>query len=267
MKLSKHSLALLLLTSASASQAALITNPNDVRTWQGATVGTFAQLYYGSNTLANRQLVVDNHLLDDGIFDTSTGIEANLIKCIGCSGSAGYSTDSTGTGSYGYGIGGDVIVGGSHIDNLWVQTGNGVGNAVWDLGTSASKAAIFNTIDHGPLPLEAIESTVYLSNDMVNWTQAVTERVWLEGFKSNTGILWDGFTYSVGTANNSAFRYASIIWGGAGALQADGDNEINGVMAIGNDFHPITTAPEPSALVLLTLGLMGIAFRTKTSKK
>jgi len=80
------------------------------------------------------------------------------------------------------------------------------------------------------MPLEAIESTVYLSNDLVTWTAAVVQRVWLEGFMPNLGIQWDGFVYAVGTGTSATFRYASIIHGGPGALQSDGDNEINGIM-------------------------------------
>ena len=103
-----------------------------------------------------------------------------------------------------------------------MQTSGVIGETVWDLGFQASKAAVFNTIDHGPIPQEAIESTVYLSNDQINWIQAVTERVWLEGFVANTDVLWDGFTYAVGTGTGQTFRYASIIHGGPGALISDG---------------------------------------------
>ncbi len=59
--------------------------------------------------------------------------------------------------------------------------------------------ANFNTIDHGPLTDEAIESTVYLSNDRQSCTQAVVQQVWLKGFQEKLGINWDGFTYTVGS--------------------------------------------------------------------
>ena len=108
------------------------------------------------------------------------------------------------------------------IDNLWFQTDGVVGQTVFDLGGQAQKAAVFNSIDHGPLPQEAIESTVYLSNDLSTWTQAIVERVWLEGFMPNTGILWDGFVYAVGTGTSQTFRYASVIHGDPGALINDG---------------------------------------------
>ena len=184
------------LLAVQSATVPLVTDPDDVRSWQGATVGTFATLYYGSNTLANRQLVVTNQLLDDGIFSTAGYVGATMIQAIGVQ-STGTSLDTTGTGSLGYvapcsGCSG-ALDAGSGIDAHWVQTDNVVGHSIWDLGFQATKAAVFNTIDHGPLPQEAIESTVYLSNDMTTWTQAVVERVWLEGFMPITGIQWDGF--------------------------------------------------------------------------
>ena len=172
--------AILGVFTTSTIMAALITDPNDPRSWQGATVGTFADLYYGSNTAANRQLVVDNQLLDDDIFDPTGFSAATLIS--GGGGCLGTSHDSTGTGSYSYTCNGvSAAANGNAIDNLWFQTNGVVGQTVFDLGFQATKAAIFNSIDHGPLPQEAIESTVYLSNDQVTWTQAEVERVWLEG--------------------------------------------------------------------------------------
>ncbi|MBL8491946.1 MAG: PEP-CTERM sorting domain-containing protein [Rhodocyclaceae bacterium] len=262
--------ALVLVSLAQAASAALVTDPNDGRTWQGASVGTFASLFYGSNTLANRQLVIDKGLLDDGVFNTAGFTAAPLIACDGCqtgagANAAGRSNDLTGTGSfdYTYPSDRDRTYAGSNIDQYWLQTGSGVGGAVWDLGPGASTAIIFNTIDHGPLPQEAIESTVYLSDDRITWTQAVTQRVWLEGFMSNTGIKWDGFTYAVGTGTSRTFRYASIIWGGPGALIADGDNEINGVMGASVTYHPPVPEPETYAMMLAGLGVLGAVARRR----
>jgi hypothetical protein len=247
--------AVLSVFTTSAAMAALVTDPNDPRNWQGATVGTFAQLFYGSNTLANRQLVVDNQLLDDGLFDFSGSTGAAMIAGAG---STGRSLDTTGTGSFAYtGSSATPAQAGSQIDDLWVQTSNVIGANIWDLGAPSTKAAIFNTIDHGPLPQEAIEATVYLSNDQSIWTEAVTERVWLEGYETILGIKWDGFTYAVGTGTEETFRYASIIWGGPGALISDGDNEINGVLGLDSDFRPPGEVPVPAAVWLFGTALLG----------
>lgn len=260
------------MAAASWAHAALVVDPNDARSWQGATVGTFAQLYYGADTLANRQLVVANKLLDDGVFDPTGYTESSLVRSVGqYSGQGGgVSFDLTGTGGYDYSCCGEASTrfeAANHIDNQWMQTSGVVGETVWDLGFQATKAAVFNTIDHGPLPLEAIESTVYLSNDMVTWRQAQVERVWLEGFNANTGIQWDGFVYAVGTGTTDTFRYASVIWGGPGALQADGDNEINGILGTTSDFRPPVPEPSASALMLAGLGGLGAALRRRRSRR
>lgn len=258
------------LLFSTAAHAVLVTDPDDARSWQGANVGTFAQLYYGSNTLANRQLVVTNQLLDDGVFNSAGFLTGTLIHSVGqYSGQGGgTSLDTTGTGSYAYtccGAAATRFAAANAIDNQWMQTSGVVGQTVWDLGFDATKAAVFNTIDHGPIPQEAIESTVYLSNggagDPTTWTwvQAVTERVWLEGFMTNTGILWDGFAYAVGTGTASTFRYASVIWGGPGALISDGDNEINGIMGLRSDFTANPGLPEPATGLLLAAGLAAAA--------
>lgn len=125
------------------------------------------------------------------------------------------------------------------------------------LGAARTGGEAVQTIEIG-----AARDTAALGNALgdfnkVTWTTAKVERVWLEGFKPNTGILWDGFVYAVGTGTSDTFRYASITWGGPGALQADGDNEINGILGTQADFT--AQVPEPSSALMAVLGLCGIA--------
>ena len=267
------------------ANAVLITDPNDPRTFLGASVGTFAQHFFGADTPANRQMVVDSQLLDDGVFNPTGFVTGQLVAtpwALGTGGSAshnaglsrGQSTDLTGTGGFGFVInnGLSVFQAANGIDNLWFQSSDTPGDTVFDLGFQATKAAVFNTVDHGPLPQEVIESTVYLSNDQINWTQAVVERIWLEGFQPNLGIEWDGYVFAVGTGTNSTFRFASTTWGGPGALIADGDDEMNGIMGLGGNFEPQPTnpnngVPEPlsATLGLLGVGVLGASVRRRRS--
>lgn len=277
------------LLLAQTASATLLANPDDARSWQGATVGTFAQLYYGADNAATRSQVVADQLLDDSYFDATGYTGATLVRHNGRDPATfayryGFSIDQPNVdnglfqGGFNYSLTRDYEYGDSSfaansIDQYWIQTDNVIGNTIFDMGFGASKAAIFNSIDHGPLPQEAIESTVYLSNDRINWTQAVTERVWLEGFYSDTSVVWDGFVYAVGTGTDATFRYASIIWGGPGALQSDGDNEINGVLGFRSYADLIQTTstpvsspvsePETYAMLLAGLGLLGFAARRR----
>lgn len=260
------------LTLSGIAASAPLTDPNDPRSWQGATVETFRALY-GYPT---RQAVIDDQLLDDGVFPTCINLatfpgpgaapcgafqacmnHATLITnpinapVQGCS---GYSYDP---GSWGYTCGNadfaTYAARGSCLDMWWLQDGgvNDIpGGNVWDLGGPSNQVAVFPIIDHGPLPHEAIEYTVYLSNNPAatsagvdgntHWVMANIDRVYLEGW--HNGWIADGFTTVWRLPGGQTFRYVNVVSGGPTALISDGDDEIDTVLGLTFEGEPVCPA-------------------------
>lgn len=252
------------LLCSSTAFAAPVTDPNDGRIWQGATVGTFATLLHGANNATTRQQVITNGTLDDAPFPTcvANGFpgptsapcgthtacqnHATLVQnarsyVTGCS---GYSNNPN---TYGYSCGGATFSTfqdrANCLDMWWIQdTGVGFdasGN-IWDLGGPSNQVAVFPIVDHGPLPQETMEYTVYLSNDPnasatgtdgnTQWVFASLDKVYLEGWV--TPWIADGFTTVWRLPGGQTFRYVLVVSGGIGSLINDGDNEIDTVLGL-----------------------------------
>lgn len=253
-----------LLLLASPAWAAPITDPNDPRTWQGASLETFRVLL----GFATRQDLVNAQLLDDGAFPHTASYAAtftlpaspcgshpaNLASSPyigGIQGCSGYSYDP---GSYAYICGGaslsDYAERARCLDMWFIQDlGNGdiTSGNVWDLGAPSNQAAVFPIVDHGPLPQEAIEYTAYLSNNPnatvigsdgnTEWVLAQLDKVYLEGWISSW--IADGFTTVWRLPGGQAFRYVNVVAGGPGALYNDGDDEIDTVIGLTSGGQPV----------------------------
>lgn len=260
-------------------QGTPITDPDDARSWQGATVGTFALLIHGSDTLANRQLIIDAGLLDDGLWIDPAGFSlGSYVK--GGNGLGGTPNPNV-LGFDGSTVDGTFAGNANARDFFWVQdTGNtttfspGVTGGrpshgiVFDLGGQANQAVVFVQVDHGPLPGEVLENTAWLSNNPnaadAGWTQALLSTIYLEGWSPNLSHIADGFAVVYKLPTDATFQYVSVTHGGPGAILRDGDNEID---AVGGLTAQGQGVPEPLSIVLLGMGLLGLGFsrRRKTS--
>ena len=148
------------------------------------------------------------------------------------------------------------------IDGVW--GGNPANGLQFDLGGQANKVVVFPSIDHGPLPAEALEHTVYLSNDQTTWTRARLETAYMEGW--TTSAIADGWVGVYSGAPSTTWRYASVTHGGASsAVYADGDTEIDAVGGL-TEHGTGVQVPEPVTALLLGAGFAGLALVRRFKK-
>lgn len=225
----------------------------------GATVQTFIDLGIDPATTC----------IENGLWTDPSGfVLGSYVK--GAEG-YGYGYDPTSLGAYN---GAGSSAGNANgRDFYWVQDNGNAGTfngayggapsqgIVWDLGGQANQLAVFVFVDHGPVPGEVLENTAWLSNDPNagdgGWTQASLVHVYGAGWSADPNVA-DGFVavYQLPTA--ATFRYASVTWGGPGAITRDGDNEIDAVGGLTITGGGVLT-PEPSSFVLMGLGATALA--------
>lgn len=122
---------------------------------------------------------------------------------------------------------------GDAVDFHWVYDEDSSANPavasplVWDFGVDeVERVRMFPSIDHDPVPGEALEATVYSSNSAAGpWVAARLRRVYTPGW--NPG--WVADDYVSEWRLRSSARYVAVKWGGPGAVLADGDAEIDAV--------------------------------------
>lgn len=262
-----HCFCISVLLLSPGALAAPITDPADPRAWQGASLETFRSLL----GLATLQDVVDANLLDDGAFPHTASYATTFSLPGAACGSAplgitspayignveGCSGFSYDPGSYAYNCGNvslaEYAQRGSCLDMWWLQD-NGDGDIttgnIWDLGAPSNQVAVFPIVDHGPMPQEAIEYSVYLSNNPyattigtdgnIEWVYAKLDKVYLEGWHS--GWIADGFTTVWRLPDAQTFRYVNVISGGPGSMHHDGDDEIDTVIGLTFEGTPVCSS-------------------------
>jgi len=257
---------LLAFLGGTAHALPCLTNNSDVvgNPVFGATVGTFVGL--GINPAVT---CIENGLWSD---------PANFSLGSYVKGADGFGTgvDNTVLGSYDGA--GSLAANANARDHAWVQdtspnanpkgtVGSGPSQGIiWDLGGQANQAAIFVFVDHGPVPGEVLENTVWLSNDPNaadgGWTQADLVHVYGAGWSPDPNVS-DGFAVVYQLAGGATFRYVSVTWGGPGAIVRDGDNEIDAVGGLTQGGTGVGSVPEPSSVLLLITAIAGIGFKIR----
>ena len=176
-------------------------DPNYTTEFQGASAKTFADLGFSVGTGPGQLHVSIGTFTDPAglIFGTALG-----------TGNLSASGQTTGLLSYAYSVTATSPASVNARDYAWGQnygantTTNPALDTPWngtvfDLGGPANKAVVFPVIDHGPLPSEALEYTVYLtdspfSTNLADWHLATLAEVYLQGWQPDSVALADGFT-------------------------------------------------------------------------
>lgn len=188
--------------------------------------------------------------------------------------SQGYTYDPVGLGYNGATTG---VGNGNARDYYWVQDSSGPfgppnTGTIWDLGGPSNKVVVFPIIDHGPLPEEAWEYNVYLSDDptFATYTAADLLDYYAGGWDANAAAAADDGVTVWTLLSNTTFRYVSVTAGNdgthGGSRFASSDHEIDAVAGLTEQGGGLGV-PEPGSLALLATGILPLLGLKRRNRK
>lgn len=115
-----------------------------------------------------------------------------------------------------------IATAGDAADHKWVQA-NGSTRVLWDMGTPTNAVYLVPSIDHGPVPGEAHEATLYGSDTPTGpWETGIEGTEYPDGPST-----WISDDYASRWTFTKPYRYVSALAGGSQVN--DGDAEIDAI--------------------------------------
>jgi hypothetical protein len=174
------------------------------------------------------------------------------------SGGTGY-TGTSPADNYAYALDGAFdATAANDLDRHWIQ-GDAQTGVIWTLDYASSLVAAFPSIDHGPVPDEALEFTIYGSNDLSSWETGLLTFVIEDGWVDN-GTTYESDDWASIWSFSADYLYIKVVAGGPGAILSDGDFEMDAIGAA-------SPVPEPATLLLMGFGLVGGGFMRRRLRK
>lgn len=152
-------------------------------------------------------------------------------------------------------IGPSPAIAASTVDHFWLN-GDGANPITWKFGGSYDSFVAFSGVDHGPVPEESLEYTLWGSNDLSNWEEGKITGVSASGWDPTNTFIGQSDDYSGIWGFSQNYKYLRATTGDH-LLPPYGstDFELDAVAGLHS-----AAVPEPGSMAFLGAGVMTSLF-------